>query len=438
MPIIAKDLWDQALIKIAKEIPEITFKTWIAPLKAVSCEGDTFVLEAPNEFNRDQVKQYEAFFRNALMSIVPVQFHIKLTYEGAETPTKNTFSLPQTSIEGNINPAFTFDNFIVGSSNAHAHAACVSVAQNSRVFNPLFLYGGSGLGKTHLLHAIGNYVKQHQPEKHIIYVPCEQFVNEFIRTIRENSYDSFRQKYRNCDMLLIDDIQFIESKEQMQIEFFSTFNALTENGSNIIMTCDKPPHSLSSLEERLRTRFASGVIVDINIPNFETRVAILQKRAEFLNIQVSYDILEYIAHNFVSSIRELEGAFTTVISYSYISGKLDLSVAKAALNNLISPSKRKSMTPETIIPIVARYFNFTEDEIKSKNKNKDLAIARQVTMYLLTKHSDLTYEQIGKIIGGKHHSTVMYGFNKINDEIKGGNQTIISAVNDLNQRILGG
>ena len=325
-----------------------------------------------------------------------------------------------------MNRQYTFDAFVVGSGNRFAHAACVAVAekQGGRNFNPLFLYGGSGLGKTHLMHAIGHYVIEHYPEKRVLYVQCEQFVNEFIFAIKENKYDDFRSKYRNTDMLLIDDIQFIEGKEQMQIEFFHTFNTLYETGKNIVMTCDKPPQSLISLEERLRTRFSCGLTVDIQPPDYETRVAILKRRAQLNHASVPDDVFDYIATNIASNIRELEGAFNTVLCYSLLAGGITLDVAKEALKDIIQPIAGKTVSSTVIMDVVSRYYNISVDDLKSNRRSKNISNPRQLAMYLCRNLLNMTLPQIGKTFGNRDHTTVMHACNKMTESLKGDEQLI--------------
>lgn len=371
----------------------------------------------------------------------------KTETKGLSFPFSSTFQgfqpsnlFPGKNKKSDFQEHYTFESFVVGDSNRFAHAACLSVAQNteSNKNNPLFIYGGSGLGKTHLMHAIGNYIEKHYPGQNMIYIPCERFVNEFITAIQKNSYDLFRQKYRTCQYLFIDDIQFIEDKDQTQIEFFNTFNELYENGCHIIITCDKPPQNLTKLEERLRTRFSMGLIVDVQAPNYETRVAILEKLAENEHIQMQANVMHFIASHIKTNIRELEGAFNNVVAYSRLSGgEISIDYAKEALKSSINPSMQDKPSADFILTLIANYFNLSKDEILSKNKKKNLAEARQIAMYLLLRYGNMTYGQIGEALGGKHHTTVMHGYEKIKYELENGNTFIIAAVNNLIQRIQG-
>lgn len=444
MGFVVEDIWKQVLEQVETAVGALAFKTWLKRLDPVTCNGSTLVLAAPDEITQSNALRYEPLILNALTDVTSMHMSLSiiLKQEEEQFRNRNHFAQKQerffSTYSDNaspLNPKYTFETFVVGQSNAFAHSACVSVAERRGVFNPLFLYGGSGMGKTHLLHAIGNYVQRTQPDRSVLYVPCESFVNEFISTIKEGNYDAFREKYRNCDMLLIDDIQFIESKEQTQIEFFSTFNSLYESGCNIILSCDKPPQSLSTLEDRLRSRFSSGLIIDISQPEFETRCAILEKWAQQENLILPTEITEFIASNFVTSVRQLEGAYRTFRAYSELAGSVTLETAQISLKNLISPVQ-KQMTPEMILDMIARYFQLSLEELKSKQKSKEKAIARQVAMYLLAKHTRITYEQIGQILN-KHHSTVMHGYSKIQEELQEGNPEITKAVELLSNRILG-
>lgn len=469
------EIWQEVLFSIKDEISPLAFTTWISPLNPVSYHDGNFVLEVQDEFCMDQVVKYRELIKNALLLKTSVVYEVNFVLKNSPQHLQSTLDLKSGNFMQNeirnsqelqdfshlqgtdnnysnskdsqrfykkspFNEHYKFDNFIVGDSNRFAHAACYSVALNpgENSNNPLFIYGGSGLGKTHLMNAIGNYIFENRPDLKTIYVACESFVNEFISAIQHNGYDRFRNKYRNCDFLFIDDIQFIEDKEQTQIEFFNTFNSLYENNCNIVITCDKPPQSLVKLEERLRTRFSSGLIVDIQKPNFETRLAILEKLAQDHKIEVNIDVMNYIANNITSNIRELEGAFNTVLAYSNLVGnQINMATATAALKSSINPSLKDKPSSDFIIDIICNYFNMNKNELTSKNKKKNLAEARQIAMYILFKYGNMTYNQIGMCLGGKHHSTVMHGIEKIETEIVKENNYIISAVNNISHNIIG-
>lgn len=318
---------------------------------------------------------------------------------------------------------YTFDNFIVGPNNTMAHAACQAIANSyftdgQKPYNPLFLYGGSGLGKTHLLNAIGNSVLQHRPQTRILYLQTEDFVNEFIATIRKQNYNVFRNKYRNCDLLLIDDIQFIEGKEQMQEEFFYTFNTLYENNAYIVITCDKHPRYLVTLEERLKTRFLSGLACDINPPNYETRMAILQARAQALHEDIDINIISYIAKNISLNIRELEGALNSVLAIKHLSGYINLTLAEKALEPIIKHNIAETITPDFIADVVATYYNIVKANLYSSCKESKYTYPRHVAMYLCRDLLNMTYASISKAFNRSDHTTTRNACLKIEKALK--------------------
>ncbi len=441
-----EQLWESTKKVLSGEMSEISFNTWIAPIEAVSSDNSTLNLSVPNDFHKSFAEQYIPLIHNSIKTSYGTDLDIKMFIKGNEPQSSaSSVSGPAEISDGNdsyrtgrINPQYSFESFVVGSGNRFAHAACVAVAekQGGRNFNPLFLYGGSGLGKTHLMHAIGNSIRKRFPGKNVLYVQSEQFVNEFIMTIKENKYDDFRGKYRNTDVLLIDDIQFIEGKNEMQIEFFHTFNSLYESGKHIVMTCDKPPQSLAKLEERLRTRFSCGLTVDIQPPDYETRIAILKKRAQHSNTEVPEDVLEYIASNIATNIRELEGAFNTVLCYSLLAGGLSLDCAKEALKDIISPVSARKITCDFIIEIVSNYYNITPVDLKSKRRSNEVAIPRHIAMYLCRTLLDMTFPQIGTEFGNRDHSTVMHACSKVSDEINSLPDTR-KDIDELKKRIKG-
>ncbi len=438
-------LWEKVKKVIENEMSDISYNTWIIPLKVDSLKDNVFTFRAPNDFHKSYADQYISLIKNSFVSVTNTHFNIRIIVPGQETaiffPEENE-GIPAANgayRENKLNPEYNFGSFVVGSGNRFAHAACVAISekQGGRNFNPLFLYGGSGLGKTHLMHSIGNYVIANNPERKVIYVQSENFVNEFIYTIKENKYDDFRNKYRSADMLLIDDIQFIEGKDQMQIEFFHTFNSLYESGKHIIMTCDKPPQSLSKLEERLRTRFACGLTVDIQPPDYETRVVILKKKAQINNSDVPEDVIDYIATNVATNIRELEGAFNTVLCYSMLAGGINLEVAKEALKDIISPSAAKKISSDFIMDIVSNYYNISVEDIKSKRRSNEVSNPRQIAMYLCRHIIDMTFPQIGSDFGNRDHTTVMHACSKISEELNSGKAKTIKEIDELRKIIKG-
>ncbi|MDO5734290.1 MAG: chromosomal replication initiator protein DnaA [Eubacteriales bacterium] len=335
-----------------------------------------------------------------------------------------------------LNPNYTFDSFVVGPGNNFAYAASIAISsmQGGQDYNPLFLYGGSGLGKTHLMQAIGNEVKRKFPHKRIVYVQTEKFVNDFIQVIKSKHFDQFRRKYRMADLLLIDDIQFIEGKEQMQEEFFHTFNTLYENHKNIVLTCDQPPQTLSTLEERLKTRFSSGLIVDISPPDYETRIAILRQLSEQFGVKVPDDVNEFIARNISSNIRELEGAFKTLMAYCMIAGPIDLSLAKEALKSNIKPNEQRRIDAELIKQVVANFYNITTEDLLSKQRSQDIAWPRQIAMYLCRNSIDMTFSDIGQAFGGRNHATVIHAYDKIKESLQSDEQ-LKREIEELSERL---
>ena len=444
-------IWRKVTDLLAGEISEVSLKTWIMPMKPVYADEKLFILSVPDSFSYTYVIQWQNLITNTFSIVCSRNYEVRIDVKDSReilealrrqtSPASSDTILPYPEeihrTAAQMNPQYTFEAFVVGSGNRFAHAACVAVAEKlgGRNYNPLFLYGGSGLGKTHLMHAIGNYVTVKHPEKKVIYVQCEQFVNEFISAIKEISYDDFREKYRSADLLLIDDIQFIEGKEQMQIEFFHTFNALHESGKHIVMTCDKPPQSLASLEERLRTRFSSGLIVDIQPPDYETRVAILKRRAQQNNVNVPEDVFDYISANIATNIRELDGAFNTVLAYSLLAGTIDLEVAVAALKDIVQPRPSRQLTSQMIMEVVARYYNVTVNEILSNRRSKDITVPRQIAMYLCRFVLNMTFPKIGDVFGGKDHTTVIHACNKVSADLNAVNSSFSHDVEEIKKRL---
>ena len=345
--------------------------------------------------------------------------------------------------KANLNPKYTFDTFVVGSNNNFAHAASLAVAESpGEIYNPLFLYGGVGLGKTHLMHSVAHYILEHDPSKKVLYVTSETFTNELIDALKvgkngnELAMTTFREKYRNNDVLLIDDIQFIIGKESTQEEFFHTFNVLHSAGKQIVLSSDKPPKEMETLEERFRSRFDWGLIADIQPPDYETRMAILRKNAEACNKPVDDEIFKYIATNIKSNIRELEGAFNRIIAKSKIENQSEITMelAEDALKDIINPDKPKEITPELIIEVVAEHFGVSPEDITSKKRNSEFVQPRQVVMYLCRKLTDTSYVNIGKLLGKKDHTTIIHGVNKIEDDLKN-NDELASKVETIKKKI---
>ena len=323
------------------------------------------------------------------------------------------------NIRSNLNPRYVFNSFVVGNSNRMAHAAALAVAEApARAYNPLFLYGGVGLGKTHLMHSIAHYILEQNPSAKVLYASSEKFTNELINSIRDDKNEAFRNKYRNIDVLLIDDIQFIAGKERTQEEFFHTFNTLHEANKQIIISSDRPPKEIETLEDRLRSRFEWGLIADIQSPDLETRIAILRKKAELESLSVPEDVLLFIAKTVVSNIRELEGALNRILAFSSLANRpITVELANEALKDLISKDKPKIITADYIQEIVADYFHLKVDELKSAKRTRNIAYPRQIAMYLCRKLTDLSLPKIGEKFGGRDHTTIIHGFEKISKDL---------------------
>ncbi|SUY44791.1 chromosomal replication initiator protein DnaA [Clostridium putrefaciens] len=335
-----------------------------------------------------------------------------------------------------LNPKYTFDSFVIGNSNRFAHAASLAVAESpAKAYNPLFIYGGVGLGKTHLMHAIGHYVLKNNPNTKVVYVSSEKFTNELINSIKDDKNVEFRNKYRNVDVLLIDDIQFIAGKERTQEEFFHTFNALHEANKQIILSSDRPPKEIPTLEDRLRSRFEWGLIADIQAPDFETRIAILKKKADVENLNVPNEVLVYTATKIKSNIRELEGALIRIVAYSSLTNsEITLELATEALKDIISSKNSKNITIANIQDIVSSYYNLRIEDFKSQRRTRNVSYPRQIAMYLSRKLTDMSLPKIGEEFGGRDHTTVIHAYEKISTGLKT-DESLQNVVNDLTKKI---
>lgn len=432
---IIQKKWDEILeyLKIEYSISEVSFKTWLLPLKVYDVKDNliTILIEdekiGPPSMNVIRNK-YEIPLKVAIAEILDHDYDLEFILASqsdigkekkAQAAVNN--SPNQSGYVTNLNPRYTFDTFVVGANNNLAHAASLAVAESpAEIYNPLFIYGGVGLGKTHLMHSIAHYILDQNPKSKVLYVTSEKFTNELIESIRnENTTPTeFREKYRNIDVLLIDDIQFIIGKESTQEEFFHTFNTLHSAGKQIILSSDKPPKDMETLEERFRSRFEWGLITDIQPPDYETRMAILKKNAEIYHKEIDNEVLKYIAENIKSNIRELEGAFNKIIAFSKLN-KVDINLAYAeeALKDVIYPDKPKEITPSLIIDIVSEHFGVNPEDITSKKRNSEFVLPRQVVMYLCRELTDTSLTNIGRLLGKKDHTTVIHGINKITEEI---------------------
>lgn len=430
--------WEAILNIIELETSSVSFNTWFKDTEIIDIQDNTLILSVKNEFTKEILNtRYQELIRNSALQVLNKEYTIKfaLPNEQTQLDQKNLKKTEQLqdplNNPSNLNPRYVFDSFVVGNSNRMAHAAALAVAEApARAYNPLFLYGGVGLGKTHLMHSIAHYILDQNPNAKVIYASSEKFTNELINSIRDDKNESFRNKYRNIDVLLIDDIQFITGKERTQEEFFHTFNALHEANKQIIISSDRPPKEIETLEERLRSRFEWGLIADIQSPDLETRIAILRKKAEIESLSVPEDVLLFIAKTVISNIRELEGALNRILAFSSLTNKpITVELANEALKDLISKDKPKIITAEYIQEVVANYFHLKPEELKSSKRTRNIAYPRQIAMYLCRKLTDLSLPKIGEKFGGRDHTTIIHGFEKISREL----QTDIELTQILNE-----
>ncbi len=457
---IVEEKWPEIIehLRIEHELSNVSFSTWIQPLKVFDILNDTvFILVNMNASIEYMEKKYLLPLKVSIAEITGIEYEVTFISEDDDrlheiqnmsievSQKKRTKSIAE---KAGLNPKYTFDTFVVGGNNNFAHAASLAVAESpGEVYNPLFLYGGVGLGKTHLMHSIAHFILVNNPKKNVLYVTSETFTNELINALRtgrtegnESAMMKFREKYRNNDVLLIDDIQFIIGKESTQEEFFHTFNHLHTSGKQIIISSDKPPRDIETLEARLRTRFEWGLIADISSPDYETRMAILQKKIELDNLEkynLSHEVLDYIAKNIKSNIRELEGSLNKLIALYKLNnnhGPIDISLASEALKDIISAENKREVTPEFIVDIVADHFGVTVADLKSKKRSEDISIPRQICMYLMRDMTDTALKTIGIILGGKDHSTIKYGAEKIASEIEN-DETLANTISIIKKKI---
>jgi len=423
-------IWENVLVAIRPEISDIAFNTWFSDIKPIRIDQSSFTLSVSNELIKTMIYRYIYLIQNAAKSILGNIYDIEVIVDGreqgAQNPLqtgmdflKNDSNTDTSNVPTYINPRYTFDSFVVGNSNRFAHAAAVAVAESpSLAYNPLFLYGDSGLGKTHLMHAIANHIKTCNASSNVVYLSSEKFTNELINAISTNTTAQFRSKYRSADVLLIDDIQFLAGKVSAQEEFFHTFNDLHSADKQIVITSDRLPREINTLEDRLRTRFEWGLTGDIQPPDYETRIAILKKKAFTENENVPYDVYCYMAERIKSNIRELEGALTRILSYSKITSKpLTLELAEEALKYYILESGTVRITAKNIKEAVSKYYSLPIDDIVGKKKTKNLAYARQMAMYLCRNLTDMSLKLIGAEFGGRDYTTVIHAVSKIEKDM---------------------
>lgn len=426
------NIWNQVLKIIEKDTTPISYSTWFKPIQVNSMDKNLKIvyLESDEDFIIKVLKdRYLQLIESSFKTVTGEDYRVVIK-------NKNDYDIPKEETESSqpvimdpklrkqkiFNPRYTFDNFVVGSSNKYAHAACLAVAESpSEAYNPLFIYGGSGLGKTHLMNAIGIYLLEHNENLNVLYVSSEMFTNEFIKALGENKTREFKKKYRKVDVLLIDDIQFLEGKDTMQEEFFHTFNSLYDLNKQIVISSDRAPNKLDKLEERLRSRFMWNLIADLQPADYETRVAILMKKAENANIEVDdelYEVICLIAEKIKDNIRELEGAFSRIVSFSTLMGeRIDKVFAKRILKDILQNSGT-SPTPEKIKTIVSRYFKIKVTDMESSKRTSNIAMPRQIAMFLCRELTDYSLPKIGNLFGGRHYTTVMHACDKIQSQMK--------------------
>jgi len=436
------ELWQYILAEMKTKVSKPSYDTWLSETEAKNLTNNVFTVLVPNEFIRNWLeKKYTDMIEELLQQITGTPLSVSFVIDESEESQmeesvvkKQEKQTNQQSQRNMLNPKYTFETFVVGATNRFAHAAALAVAEApAKSYNPLFIYGGVGLGKTHLMHAIAHYVQEYHPEKNVIYLSSEKFTNEFINAIMENKAETFRNKYRNVDILLIDDIQFLAGKEQTQEEFFHTFNTLHEENKQIIITSDRQPKEIPTLEERLRSRFEWGLITDISPPDLETRIAILSKKAKAEGLtDISSDVMHYIANQIDTNIRELEGALIRVIAYaSLVNSDIDVQLAADALKSIIKNREPEKITIEKIQAYIAEQYSITVDDLLSKKRTQAIAFPRQIAMYLSRELTDNSLPKIGDAFGGRDHTTVIHAHRKITDQI----EDDLSFASEINKHI---
>ena len=452
---LLKEKWDKILesIRDDNELSNVAFKTWLLPLKVFRIEGNILKITAPFEQAATYVEnKYKTFLYVAVAEAMGEEYEIRIITEDEalkekplepETPKKAAAApAPKVAEEQktNLNPRYTFDTFVIGSNNRFAHAAALAVAESpGKEYNPLFLYGGVGLGKTHLMHSVAHYILQQDPTKKVLYVTSEVFTNELIDSIRNgnnNSMTAFREKYRNIDVLLIDDVQFIIGKESTQEEFFHTFNALHSAKKQIIISSDRPPKDMETLEARLQSRFEWGLIADISSPDYETRMAILRKKEELDGYNIDDEVIRYIATNIKSNIRELEGALNKLVALSNLEKReINISMAEEVLKDIISPNQKREVTPQVILEVVAEHYGISVSDIIGGKRNAEIVTPRQVVMYLCREITDTPYKAIGILLGNRDHSTIINGDGKVRKQLQANDGSLKNNIDIIRKKL---
>jgi len=423
-----QQIWATVLGELELSLSKANFTTWFKNTSVLDYDTKKVTITVPNTFTKDWLKKkYEANILEALKNVIggveKIEYEVKSPMEIKEVKlhTETKQELPEEKpLNYSINPRYTFESFIVGNSNKLAHAACLGVAKSpGKKYNPLFIYGGVGLGKTHLIQGIGNEILQQSPKKKVLYIPSEKFVNDFIASISSQRTNDFKNKYRNVDVLMIDDIQFLAGKESTQEEFFHTFNTLYELNKQIVLSSDRPPRALNTLEERIRSRFEGGMIVDIQAPDLETRIAILSAKCKSKDIKMPIEVMEFIAQSIQQNVRELEGALTRVVAYSELNNTSpSIEVAKSSLETVLSRSKNRTIKIQEVLDAVSISFDIRIKDLLSPKRNKEIVLPRQIIMYLLREDLHLSFPQIAKALGGRDHTTIMHGYRKMKNLIK--------------------
>lgn len=436
-----EQLWNNVLSQVENKISKPSFETWLKSTKLLSYSGNNVTIAAPNSFARDWLENhYVHLITGILTELTGEDLYIKFVVpKDQDMEDFIPVAKPEIKLNdshdispGMLNPKYTFDTFVIGSGNRFAHAASLAVAEApAKAYNPFFIYGGVGLGKTHLMHAIGHYVLEHNPNAKVVYLSSEKFTNEFINSIRDNKTIEFRNKYRNVDVLLIDDIQFLAGKESTQEEFFHTFNTLHEESKQIVISSDRPPKEIPTLEDRLRSRFEWGLITDIAPPDLETRIAILRKKAKADGLDIPNEVMLYIANQIDSNIRELEGALIRVVAYSsLVNQEISPELAATALKDIMPNSKQRTITILDIQNAVGEHYKIHLDDFKAKKRTQSIAFPRQVAMYLSRELTTFSLPKIGEEFGGRDHTTVIHAHEKISKMLKE-NENVKEAVKQI-------
>ena len=426
MEVDLEELWLSSLDIIKTELTEVSFNTWLKTIEPMSINDNRIMLGAPNEFTKSILEaRYLTLIQNAVNQVSSKNYDISFLIPGEDVNDNSkemTEKVKDSTMihKSQLNPKYVFDTFVIGNSNRFAHAASLAVAEApAMAYNPLFIYGGVGLGKTHLMHAIGHYILSQNPKANVEYVSSEKFTNELINSIRDDRNVEFRNKYRNVDVLLIDDIQFIAGKERTQEEFFHTFNALHDANKQIIISSDRTPKEIPTLEDRLRSRFEWGLIADIQAPDLETRIAILRKKAQMENIDVQNDVMVYIATKIKANIRELEGALIRIVAYSSLTNReVTIELAEEALKDILSSTRPKEVNVDYIKEVVSKHLGIKMEDFNSKKRTRTISYPRQIAMYLCRELTELSLPKIGEEFGGRDHTTVIHAYEKIALEIE--------------------